>query len=212
VLPEGFETAVSKQMEGGIDLSGGQWQRISLARALMRGSESELLVLDEPTAALDPRAAHEILTTLRRMTARKMTLIISHRLALARYVDQIAVMEDGRVVEAGTHRELMESAGPTRRCSPAKRKATSTKGVVGLISPSATSFRFALRVSFATRLDNPNRLCCVLGETQKQAVRGGSGATIRGGQAVVRGLQLSENGPRQGDSSPLRPIFTKNPT
>ncbi len=111
-LPEGFETTVSKQMEGGIDLSGGQWQRIALARALMRGSESELLVLDEPTAALDSRAEHEILTTLRRMTARKMTLIISHRLALARYADQIAVMEDGRVVEAGTHRELMESGGP----------------------------------------------------------------------------------------------------
>ena len=110
-LSAGFDTQVSKQIEGGVDLSGGQWQRMALARALLRSSRSELLILDEPTAALDAKAEYQILTTLKQMTTAKMSLIISHRLALARQADQVVVMDGGRIVETGSHKELIEAGG-----------------------------------------------------------------------------------------------------
>ena len=110
-LSAGFDTPISKQIEGGTELSGGQWQRIALARALLRVPRTELFIFDEPTAALDAKAEYEVLATLRRMTTGKMSLIISHRLALARHADRIVVMDDGRIVESGTHGELMEAGG-----------------------------------------------------------------------------------------------------
>lgn len=110
-LPRGLDTPLSKQLESGIEPSGGQWQRIAIARALIRSPKSELLILDEPTAALDAKTEHEVLAVFHEMARGKATVVISHRLALARAADRVVVMEDGRIVEGGTHEELMDTRG-----------------------------------------------------------------------------------------------------
>ena len=107
-LSAGLETPLGKQLEDGIDLSGGQWQRIAIARALMRLDTAEVLIFDEPTAALDPKTEHEIYSIFRQIAAGKTTVVISHRLGLAKIADRIAVMENGKIVEIGTHDELIE--------------------------------------------------------------------------------------------------------
>ena len=107
-LEQGLETPLGKQLEDGIDLSGGQWQRIAIARALMRLDTAEVLIFDEPTAALDPKTEHEIYSIFRQIAAGKTTIVISHRLGLAKIADRIAVMENGKIVEIGTHDELIE--------------------------------------------------------------------------------------------------------
>ncbi|WP_333307161.1 ABC transporter ATP-binding protein [Microcoleus sp. B7-D4] len=107
-LSAGLETPLGKQLEDGIDLSGGQWQRIAIARALMRLSTAEVLIFDEPTAALDPKTEHEIYSIFRQIAAGKTTIVISHRLGLAKIADRIAVMENGKIAEIGTHDELIE--------------------------------------------------------------------------------------------------------
>lgn len=110
-LEQGLETPLGKQLEDGIDLSGGQWQRIAIARALMRLSTAEVLIFDEPTAALDPKTEHEIYSIFRQIAAGKTTVVISHRLGLAKIADRIAVMENGKIVEVGNHDELIASNG-----------------------------------------------------------------------------------------------------
>jgi ATP-binding cassette subfamily B protein len=105
--PAGLDTPLSKQLEAGVEPSGGQWQRIGIARALVRHHTSDLLILDEPTASLDAKAEYEIFRILRAMARDKIAIVISHRLALARTAHRIVVMEHGRVVETGTHDELM---------------------------------------------------------------------------------------------------------
>ena len=122
-LEQGLETPLGKQLEDGIDLSGGQWQRIAIARALMRLSTAEVLIFDEPTAALDPKTEHEIYSIFRQIAAGKTTIVISHRLGLAKIADRIAVMEDGKIVEIGTHDELIASNGIY--CSMFTRQASS---------------------------------------------------------------------------------------
>ncbi len=107
-LEQGLETPLGKQLEDGIDLSGGQWQRIAIARALMRLETAEVLIFDEPTAALDPKTEHEIYSIFRQIAAGKTTIVISHRLGLAKIADRIAVMENGKIAEIGTHDELIE--------------------------------------------------------------------------------------------------------
>ena len=107
-LEQGLETPLGKQLEDGIDLSGGQWQRIAIARALMRLDTAEMLIFDEPTAALDPKTEHEIYSIFRQIAAGKTTIVISHRLGLAKIADRIAVMENGKIAEIGTHDELIE--------------------------------------------------------------------------------------------------------
>lgn len=107
-LDQGLETPLGKQLEDGIDLSGGQWQRIAIARALMRLETAEVLIFDEPTAALDPKTEHEIYSIFRQIAAGKTTIVISHRLGLAKIADRIAVMENGKIAEIGTHDELIE--------------------------------------------------------------------------------------------------------
>jgi ATP-binding cassette, subfamily B, bacterial len=111
-LPAGWDTVLSREFEGGADLSGGQWQRVALARALtaVRGGAG-LLVLDEPTAALDVRAETELFERFLEITRDVTTILVSHRLSSVRHADRIVVVGDGRVVEDGTHESLMRAGG-----------------------------------------------------------------------------------------------------
>lgn len=108
-LPKGYATTLGKWFEEGHQLSGGQWQKIALARAFMR--DAQLLILDEPTSALDARAEHDLFARIKELAAGKMAVFISHRFSTARMADRIIVLEDGRIIEDGTHFELMELGG-----------------------------------------------------------------------------------------------------
>lgn len=110
-LNHGVETPLGRQLEDGIDLSGGQWQRVAIARALMRLGTAELLVFDEPTAALDPKNEHEIYRIFRTIAQGRMAVVVSHRLALAKLCDRIIVLEHGQILESGAHQELMNQGG-----------------------------------------------------------------------------------------------------
>jgi len=111
-LPAGWDTVLSREFEGGADLSGGQWQRVALARALaaVKGGAG-LLILDEPTAALDVRAEAELFERFLELTRGVTTILVSHRLSSVRRAHRIVVVEGGRVVEDGTHDQLMRAGG-----------------------------------------------------------------------------------------------------
>jgi len=104
-LPDGYQTILSKEYEGGRELSLGQWQRVALARALRR--DAGLVILDEPSAALDPRAEHALFEDIRRTLNGRAALLISHRYSTVRSADRIYVMRDGHIAESGSHAELM---------------------------------------------------------------------------------------------------------
>lgn len=108
-LPHGVHTYLGKIKEGGQDLSGGQWQRIAMARTLM--SDAPMYILDEPTAALDPISESKLYEEFGRMSEGKTTLFISHRLGSTQLADKILVIGEGKVIEQGTHAELMEVEG-----------------------------------------------------------------------------------------------------
>ena len=109
-LPKQLETQIGREVyEDGVELSGGQTQRLMLARALYK--DAPVLVLDEPTAALDPIAENDIYQKYNEMTAGKTSLFISHRLASTRFCDRILYLKDGRVAEEGTHEELLKRGG-----------------------------------------------------------------------------------------------------
>ncbi|MCB7137054.1 ABC transporter ATP-binding protein [Cellulosimicrobium marinum] len=108
-LPHGYDTMLSRMFRDGRDLSGGQWQRVAIARAFYR--DAPLIILDEPTASLDPRAEHEIFESLREVLAGRSAVFISHRFSTVRSADHIYVLEAGAVAEHGTHDELMAAGG-----------------------------------------------------------------------------------------------------
>jgi ATP-binding cassette subfamily B protein len=108
-LPYGYEQTLGCRFEGGVDLSGGEWQKIALARAYLRNAQ--LLILDEPTASLDARSEHEVFKRFAELTARKMAVLISHRFSTVRMADRILVLENGKIAEQGHHDQLVVRGG-----------------------------------------------------------------------------------------------------
>jgi ATP-binding cassette subfamily B protein len=104
-LPKGYEQLLGRRFEGGLDLSGGEWQKVALARAYLR--DAQLLILDEPTAALDARSEFEVFERFAELTTGKMALLISHRFSTVRMADRIIVLENGRIAEQGSHQQLV---------------------------------------------------------------------------------------------------------
>jgi ATP-binding cassette, subfamily B, bacterial len=108
-LPGGYQQMLGRRFENGIDLSGGQWQKVALARAYMR--EAQLLILDEPTSALDARAEYEVFERFAELTKGKTAVLISHRFSTVRMADRILVLEGGKRIELGSHAELLAAGG-----------------------------------------------------------------------------------------------------
>jgi ATP-binding cassette subfamily B protein len=108
-LPRGFEQQLGCRFEGGTDLSGGEWQKLALARAYLR--EAQVLILDEPTASLDAKSEHEVFQRFAELTRGRMAMLISHRFSTVRMADRIFVLQDGRIAEEGPHDQLMQNGG-----------------------------------------------------------------------------------------------------
>jgi len=108
-LPNAYEQMLGRRFEGGVDLSGGEWQKIALARAYLR--DAQLLILDEPTASLDARSEHDVFQRFADLTRGKMALLISHRFSTVRMADRIVVLQDGQIAEEGSHSRLMATGG-----------------------------------------------------------------------------------------------------
>ena len=108
-LPDGYDALLGKEWAGGVELSSGQWQRLAIARAYLR--DAQIIVLDEPTAALDPRAEVAVYRQFSRAAAGRCAVLISHRLGATRLADRIVVLADGRLVEEGSHDDLLERGG-----------------------------------------------------------------------------------------------------
>ncbi len=108
-LPGGYRQRIGKRFKNGVELSGGEWQKVAIARAYMR--EAEVLILDEPTAALDARAEFEVFQRFKELSKGKTAVLISHRFSSVRMADRIFVLADGKVEAAGTHEELIARPG-----------------------------------------------------------------------------------------------------
>lgn len=134
-LPHGYDTLLSLSFgdtsgSRGMTMSGGQWQRVALARAMMR-PEADLVVLDEPTAGLDPEAEHEIRALMRSLGWRRTTVMVSHRLAALKDADRIVVLSDGEIAESGTHDELMARDGQYARLFNLQAGPETTRSFTG---------------------------------------------------------------------------------
>ena len=108
-LAGGYEQMLGRRFEGGVDLSGGEWQKLALARAYLR--DAQVLILDEPTAALDARAEFEVFQRFNELTTGKLALFISHRFSTVRMAERIIVLENGSISEEGSHDQLMARGG-----------------------------------------------------------------------------------------------------
>ncbi len=108
-LPEGYGQLIGRRFKNGVDLSGGQWQKIAIARAYMR--DAQVMILDEPTAALDARAEFEVFQRFKELSEQRTAVLISHRFSSVRMADRILVLADGRIEASGTHAELMAQGG-----------------------------------------------------------------------------------------------------
>ena len=108
-LPHGYDQMIGRRFDGGVDLSGGEWQKFALARAYMR--DAQLLILDEPTATLDARAEFEVFRRFAELTQGRMAVLISHRFSTVRMADRILVLENGQIREQGTHEKLVALGG-----------------------------------------------------------------------------------------------------
>jgi len=108
-LPSGYDQLLGRRFEGGVDLSGGEWQKVALARAYLR--DAQILILDEPTASLDARSEYEVFQRFAELTRSRMALLISHRFSTVRMADRIVVLEDGRIAEEGSHQQLVALGG-----------------------------------------------------------------------------------------------------
>jgi ATP-binding cassette subfamily B protein len=108
-LQKKYEQMLGRRFDGGVDLSGGEWQKVALARAYLR--DAQVLILDEPTAALDARSEYEVFQRFAELTMGKMALFISHRFSTVRMADRIVVLENGRIAEDGNHDQLTHLGG-----------------------------------------------------------------------------------------------------
>ena len=104
-----YDQMLGRRFENGVELSGGEWQKVALARAYMR--DAQLLILDEPTAALDARAEYEVFLRFSELTAGRMAVLISHRFSTVRMADRILVLKGGELIQQGTHEALVEQGG-----------------------------------------------------------------------------------------------------
>src|SRR5439155_25329094 len=108
-LPQQYDQALGRRFNNGVELSGGEWQKIALARAYMK--DAQLLILDEPTSALDARAEYEVFQRFADLTKGKSAVLISHRFSTVRMADRIVVLNNGEILELGTHEELLLKNG-----------------------------------------------------------------------------------------------------
>ena len=133
-LPAGYHTQLGKWFKDGRELSGGQWQKIALSRAFMR-EDADILVLDEPTAAMDARAEAQVFEQFRELARDRMVILISHRFSTVRMADQILVIQGGRILEQGSHEALMRLDGHYAQLFRCRRAAIAER--CGDFSPPA---------------------------------------------------------------------------